>query len=133
MSQENVELARHFQEAQRGDPDAAMDFVAEDVIATEFGARVDTPRVFRGREAWLSYYGHAAEVFDDYSREIDEWVDVGDWVIAVGRWRGRGKSSGVPVEGRAVNAARWRQGKIVEYLFGFASKDAALEAVRSRE
>jgi ketosteroid isomerase-like protein len=133
MSQENVGLARRFQEAQRGDRDAAIEFVAEDVIATEFGGRLDTPRVFRGREAWLSYYGHAAEVFEDYSREIDEWVEIGDWVIAVGRWRGRGKSSGVPVEGRAVNAARWRQGKIVEYLFGFASKDAALEAVRSRE
>jgi ketosteroid isomerase-like protein len=132
MSQENVELAKRFQEAQRGDPEAALEFVAEDVIAIEFGGRVDTPGVFRGREEWLDYYGHAAEVFEDYSREIDEWMDEGDWVIAVGRWRGRGKSSGVPIEGRAVNAARWRDGQIVEYLFGFASREAALEAIRSR-
>jgi ketosteroid isomerase-like protein len=133
MSEENVELARRFHEAQRGDIEAAMEFVAEDVVAVEFGGRVDTPSVFRGRNEWLGYYGHGAEVFEDYGREIDEWVEAGDWVIAVGRWRGKGKSSGVPVEGRAVNAARWREGKIVEYLFGFSSKGEALEAVKSRE
>jgi ketosteroid isomerase-like protein len=133
MSQENVELAKRFNEAQRGDIEAAMEFVAEDVVAIELGSRVDTPKVFRGRKAWLGYYGQAAEVFEDYAREIDEWVDEGDWVIAVGRWIGKGKLSGVPVEGRAVNAARWRDGKIVEYLFGFASREAALEAVRSRQ
>jgi ketosteroid isomerase-like protein len=133
MSQENLGLARRFQEAQRGSLEAAMAFVSEQVVAVEFGARVDTPRVFRGRKAWFDYYGQAAEVFENYEREIHEWIDEGDWVIAVGRWIGTGKASGVPVEGRAVNAARWQDGKIVEYLFGFGSKEAALEAVRSRE
>ena len=133
MSEANVELAKRFHEAQRGDIEAATKFVAEDVVAIEFGDRVDTPNVFHGRTEWLGYYGQAGEVFDDYVREIDEWVDAGDWVIAVGRWTGKGKLSGVPVEGRAVNAARWQDGKIVEYLFGFASKQAALAAVRSRQ
>jgi ketosteroid isomerase-like protein len=132
MSQENVEFAKRFHEAQHGDVAAAMEFVAEDVVAVEFGDRVDTPNLFHGRDAWLDYYGHAAEVFENYERQIDEWVDIGEWVIAVGRWLGTGKSSGVPVSGRAVNAARWREGKIIEYLFGFASKEAALEAVRTR-
>jgi ketosteroid isomerase-like protein len=133
MSQQNVELARRFQQAQRGSLEAAREFVSEKVVAVEFGARVDTPKVFRGRKAWFDYYGQAAEVFSDYEREIHEWIDHGEWVIAVGRWTGTGRSSGVPVEGRAVNAARWQDGKIVEYLFGFASKEAALDAVRSRE
>jgi ketosteroid isomerase-like protein len=60
---------------------------------------------------------------------VDEYVATGDWVIAVGRWVGRGKASGVPVEARGANAARWRDGKIVEYLLGFESKEAALKAV----
>lgn len=60
-----------------------MEFVAEDVVAVEFGDRVDTPSVFHGRKEWLGYYGHGAEVFEDYGREIHEWVEAGDWVIAV--------------------------------------------------
>ena len=97
MSQQNVELARRFQQVQRGSLEAAREFVSEEVVAVEFGARVDTPKVLRGRKAWFDYYGQAAEVFEDYEREIDEWIDQGDWVIAVGRWTGTGKSSGVPV------------------------------------
>ena len=33
MSQENVKLAQRFNEAQRGDIEAAMEFVAEDAVA----------------------------------------------------------------------------------------------------
>jgi hypothetical protein len=70
---------------------------------------------------------------DDYYREVDEYVEVADWVIAVGRWVGTGKGSGVPVERPGTNAGRWREGKILEWLFGLDSKEAALEAVESRE
>jgi hypothetical protein len=65
---------------------AAEDFLAEDMVATDFGTRLDTPRVVRGREELLGYYAQVAEVFDGYVREVEEWVDAGDWVIAVGRW-----------------------------------------------
>lgn len=99
MSQENVELARRFHEAQLGDIEAAMEFVAEDVVAVEFGGRIDTPSVFRGRKEWLGYYGHGAEVFEDYGREIDEWVDAGDWVS---QWDdGGGRANRVVCRSRA--------------------------------
>jgi ketosteroid isomerase-like protein len=135
MSQENVELAKRMNEAgQRGDIEAVIQFVAEDVVAVDFGDRLDTPNVFHGRKALSDNYEQTADVLAGLVREIDEWVDAGDWVIAVGRWVGRGQSSGVPVEGpRVTNAARWREGKIVEYLLNLESKEAALEAVRLRE
>jgi ketosteroid isomerase-like protein len=111
-----------------------MQFVAEDVVAVEFGDRLDAPNVFHGRRALIDYYAQIADVFEDLVREIDELVDAGDWTIVVGRWVGKGQSSGVPVEGpRATNAARWREGKIVEYLLNLESKEAALEAIRMRE
>ena len=135
MSQENVELAKRFNEAGRhGDVEAAFfQFVAEDVVATDFGVSLDIPNVVHGRTALLDAYRQVAEVLDDYYREVDEYVEVGDWVIAVGRWVGTGKASGVPVERQGTNAGRWREGKVVEWLFGFDSKEAALEAVKSRE
>jgi hypothetical protein len=44
MSQENVELARRFQQAQRGSLKAAMEFVSEEVVPVEFGAPASIPR-----------------------------------------------------------------------------------------
>ena len=96
MSQENVELAKRFNEAgRRGEAEAAFfRFVAEDVVATDFGVSLDTPNVVHGRNALLDVYRQVAAVFDDYWREVDEYVEVGDWVIAVGRWVGKAR----PVE-----------------------------------
>ena len=135
MSKENVELAKRFNEAgRRGEAEAAFfQFVAEDVVATDFGDSLDTPNVVHGRHALLDVYRQVAAVLDEYYREVDEYVEVGDWVIAVGRWVGTGKASGVPVERPGTNAGRWREGKVVEWLFGLDSREAALEAVKSRE
>ena len=136
MSEENVELAKRFNEAGRRGDDVEttfFQFVAEDVVATDFGDSVDTPNVVHGRNALLDAVRQVAEVLDDYWREVDEYVEVGDWVIAVGRWVGTGKASGVPVERQGTNAGRWHEGKVVEWLFGLDSKEAALEAVKSRE
>src|SRR5215207_6381611 len=48
----NVELAKGFNEAgQRGDIEAAIEFVDEDVVAAEVGSSLDTPTVFLGRNA----------------------------------------------------------------------------------
>jgi ketosteroid isomerase-like protein len=96
MSQENVELAKRMSEAgKRGDVEAAMQFLAEDVVAVEFGDRLDTANVFHGRKALVDYYAQIADVFEGLVREIDELVDSGDWTIVVGHWVGKGQSSGV--------------------------------------
>jgi ketosteroid isomerase-like protein len=135
MSQENVELAKRFNEAgQRGDVDSALEFIAEDVVVQIFDAPFDAAQVRHGRQGLFEAYAQLAEIFEGLRREVDEYIDAGDWVIAVGRWVGEGKESGIPVEGRTnVNALRWHGGKVVEYLLGFDSKAQALEAVGLRE
>jgi ketosteroid isomerase-like protein len=132
MSQENLELAKRLHAmALAGDIDAAL--IADDVVMTEVHGPLDKPGVFHGREAALGRWAATVEVFDDSHQEIDEWFDVGDWVITVGRWKGRGKASGAAVEGRAANAERWQDGKLVEVLIGFGSKAKALDALGLRE
>jgi hypothetical protein len=79
MLQENLELAKRIIEtAQRGDTDAVIPFIAEDVVAVEFGGRLDTPNVFHGRMALVDYYAQIAEIFGGLVREIDELIDIGD-------------------------------------------------------
>jgi ketosteroid isomerase-like protein len=134
MSQENLELAKRLHAmALAGDIDGALALIADDLVLTEIHGPLDRPSVFHGREAALGSWAATVEVFDDLHQEINEWLDVGDWVITVGRWKGRGKASGAEVEGRGVNAERWRDGKVVELLMGFGSKAKALEALGLRE
>ena len=90
---------------------AFFQFVAEDVVATDFGDSLDTPNVVHGRNALLDVYRQVAAVLDDYCREVDEYVEVGDWVIAVGRWVGTGQASGVPVEWQGTNAVAGTKGR----------------------
>ena len=134
MSQGNLELAKRLHAMLlAGDIDGALARMRDDLVLTEIHGPVDAPSVFHGREAALSHWAATVEVFDDFHWEVDEWLDVGDWVITVGRWKGRGKASGAEVEGRAANAERWRDGKLVEMLLGLGSKAKALEAVGLRE
>jgi ketosteroid isomerase-like protein len=129
-----LELAKQFNEAgHRGDIEAALGLIAEDVLVTDLGAPLDAPRVHRGRHELLSCYGRFAQEFDDFDREVEEWVEAGDWVIAVGRWVGTGKESGARVEARTASASRFRNGKVVETILGFPSKEAGLETIAPRE
>ena len=134
MSGENVEAAKRLRELWlTGGFDAVRDLIAEDVLVTDVRAAPDAPRVVRGRDAMEAAFAGYDEVFDDFVREVDEYVEAGDWVIVVGRWVGTAKLSGARVEDRSVNAACVRGGKLVEWILSLPDKEAALEAVRRRE
>jgi ketosteroid isomerase-like protein len=135
MSQENVEIAKRISEAgQRGDLEAALVFVAEDVVMTNLGAPLDVPRTVHGRDELATYYAESTRVFDGFERQVEEWIDAGEWVITVGSWVGTGKQSGARVvTGRSASAIRFHEGKLVELIIGLPNKDAALEAAGLRE
>jgi ketosteroid isomerase-like protein len=133
MSQENLELAKRLNAVARaGDIDGVLALTADDFVVTEIHGALDEPSVFRGREAALGHWAALVEVFDDLHWEVNEWVDVGDWVIT-GALEGARKASGAAVEGRTANPERWRDGKVVEMLLGLGSKAKALEAIGPRE
>jgi ketosteroid isomerase-like protein len=135
MSQENVELAKRISEAgRRGDLEAALEFVAEDVVLTRFAGPLDQHRTVHGREELATFYAEWTRVFDGFERQVEEWIDAGDWVITVGRWVGTGKESGARVEtGRNASAVRFHEGKLVEMIIALPDKEAALKAAGLRE
>ena len=135
MSQANVEIAKRIVAlGLGGEIDALLDLVAEDVVATNLAGPLDEPEVFHGREAALAHWPQHTDVLGDLHREVDEWIDGGDWVINVGHWKGRGKASGAEVEGGyGANASRFHDGRLVEWIGNFPTREAALEAVGLRE
>jgi ketosteroid isomerase-like protein len=133
MSEENVEIAKRISAAgRRGDLEAALEFVADDVVMTNLGWPLDAPRTVHGRDELAAYYAEVTRVFDGFERQVEEWIDADDWVI---RWElGRHREgSGARVEtGRTASAARFHQGKLIELIIGLPDKEAALEAAGLR-
>ncbi len=90
---ENADRVRAFYaSAAAGDP-AAMDVFAPDV---EFAMPEVLPHggVIRGREALGAYFGEVQGRWDDFRVALDDLVDGGDRVVALGRFCGRPKANG---------------------------------------
>jgi ketosteroid isomerase-like protein len=64
--------------------------------------------------------------------DVEESFAVADHVVSCVRFRGHGRDSGVPVEVRETNVARFRDGKVVA-VREYREKADALEAIRSAE
>jgi ketosteroid isomerase-like protein len=71
--------------------------------------------------------------FDEFSAEIEEYFDTGDFVICAVRWRGEGKASGVSIDLHQVDVYELRRGQIVKGTLGFRTKAEALQAAGLRE
>src|SRR4051794_7392144 len=115
MSKKNVEIAKRFSMLWvRGEVDAALELVAEDVVVTDLAGPLAQPQVFYGREAALAYWTPHAEIPDDFRLQVDDWIDAGEWVIHVTRWKGGAEISEQVDGGYGANASRFRGGKLVE-------------------
>jgi uncharacterized protein len=72
---------------------------------------------------WLSGWEH-------WRAEPDEYLELGDHVVVLASYRGRGKSSGVEVHQLGAHVFELRDGKVVRMEI-FASREKAIESVRS--
>jgi len=128
MSQENVQVIREGYDAFNGGN-------IEGVVATldpdiEWWPAADEPitEPYRGHDGYRSLVAEIRDYVPDLQAEIEEVFAVADRVVTCVRFWGRGRDSGVPVEIRETNVARFRDGKIVE-VREYREKAEALEAV----
>jgi ketosteroid isomerase-like protein len=139
MSQENVEIVRRvFEEFQagmeRGDPGAFFD---SETVADDYEWITDAPldgtSLWRGREGFVEFVRTWTEEFEDWSIQVERWIDAGDdRVVALTHQSATGKGSGVPVElnlGQVYELEDGRIARVRNYL-GHAE---ALEAAGLRE
>jgi uncharacterized protein len=71
--------------------------------------------------AWLSPWEH-------WRVEVDEYIEIGDHVVVLATYIGRGKGSGVEIRQEGAHVFKLRDGKVVR-LEIFASRRKALESV----
>jgi uncharacterized protein len=73
--------------------------------------------------SWLGEWEH-------WRVEADDYLELGDHVVVLASYHGRGKGSGVEVDQRGAHVFELRAGKVVR-LEIFADRDRAIESVRA--
>jgi uncharacterized protein len=130
MSQENLEVARRFVD-QFNEGAFPWELIDPEVVWV-----IDPPAflagTYQGHDGVRSLLGRFTEIFDEASYEIDDLLDAGDSVVALGRFRVRGAQSGATGTQPIAVVTQLRHGKLVAYRAYF-DREQALEAVGLRE
>jgi ketosteroid isomerase-like protein len=123
----NLELVREALAAfQDGELDRAFEFAHSDMISFRAPPLPDS-QTYRGVEGVLQMYVDWTADFEDFEMEALEFLDAGDRVIVEILQRGKGKASGVMVEGRFWFVYTLADGKIARQDV-YASREQALES-----
>jgi len=135
MSQENVEAFKRAVEAyNRRDIDALLEEMDPEV---EWHGGTETlfegeARVYRGHAGLRQWVRDIDEALADTHLEFFEIGDLGDRLVASGRFRARGKASGAETESPFGCLVDAKNGKAVRVL-NFLDPKEALEAAGLRE
>ena len=133
MSQENVDIIRRATAAfNRRDWDGWITRFHPNAVYYEGAGYLDTPRVLRGRDQIRKCVEEYGADLDDFTADIVELLDAGDRVFCLTRWRGTGRSSGLPVESLEAIVYTVRDGLVVEGRV-LPDRAQALEAVGLRD
>ena len=133
MSQENVELVRRNYEAfAQGGLDRWMEYWSDDLDYRPAKDDFDFAPI-HGKDAMRKHIGDWIDTFDEFWFEAVELIDAGgDMVVAVERFGGRAKLSGVETDQTGAVVLTLRERKIARCR-EYATRAEALEAVGLRE
>jgi ketosteroid isomerase-like protein len=128
MSQENVEIVKVLMDAvHRRDIDAFAGVTTPDFEwFPVFAARVEGD-VYRGRAGIEAFLGEVDEIWEEFTPLPEEYRDLGDRVLGLGRLRTRGRGSGAPVDSPWGGIYDLRGGKVVR-IRTYLDHDEALHA-----
>jgi ketosteroid isomerase-like protein len=127
MSPQNVEIVRRALDAfSTGDAQGFAALTTPDLEwATGLGAIEG--EIFRGREGVETYFARLSNAWDEFRFLADEFRDLGDVVVVLGRLEGRGRGGGVPVDS-PVGAVWDLRGGAIWRLRAYLDHDEALRA-----
>jgi uncharacterized protein len=128
MSQENVEVARKILDAvNRRDAEAMLPYADPEIDLQSpiiGGVEGNTYHGHQGVRDWIAETDAA---FEELRFEPEEFRDLGDDVLIIGRLHARGRESGVEIDSPSAWLGTFRDGKGVRGR-GFLSIQEALEA-----
>jgi ketosteroid isomerase-like protein len=131
MSQENVEAVREMVAAfNRGDMPGALRVMDPEIRFECQTAPVQG--IYLGHDGVSDFAADIGEHFDTVQLECPDVRDLEDRVLALGTARIVGKGSGIEFETPLAIVARFRNGRMTDYM-DFGNRREALEAAGLRE
>jgi ketosteroid isomerase-like protein len=128
MSEENVAIVRRGIDAfSGGDLEAVLDDLSPEFEFNPSGRFMDTQQTYRGREGFVDFWRGFQAAWEEITVSIERIEDLGDRVLTLGTFHGKGGESGVEVDAEAAWLHTVRDGLIV-HLRSFATWKEALEA-----
>ena len=135
MSRENVEIVRRVYDAvARRDRESILELYDPAVeVRTSPGtfadALAESGDTVYGHEGLRDFDRQLREAFEDIETTCEELIDAGDRVVSVSWYRGRGRGSGVEVDGpQQFGVWTVRDGKVTRVVW-YPTRNEALEAV----
>lgn len=118
MSRENVDLIRAVYEAfSTGDVPAVLSMMSPDIVwneAENFPYADGNP--YTGPEAVLSgVFGRLGGDWDGFAALPEEFLDAGDTIVVLGRYRGTFKSTGMTMDAQMAHVWRVADGKVAAF------------------
>ena len=133
MSEANVDLTRQaYATWNTGDLEWLLDHITDDFEFQPGLGFSGLNTVIRGKEGWRQFAETWREAWEDITVKVERIEDLGDRIVALLTFDGRGRGSGVEVSLRVGHVATVREGRLSK-LVSIASWDEALEAVGLRE
>ena len=127
MSEENVEIALAAVDTwNRGDREAFLALWDEEAEFYPLRAQLEGES-YSGHEGLKRFLAEMTDDFEEVRFEIEETRDAGEQVVGIGRFRARGRASGVDLNVPLGVLTRVLRGKIVYTRF-FSEPADALEA-----
>lgn len=130
---ENVEIVRRvFGAVARGDAAAVLSYyhpeVEWDHTAGPVRDLMGGPQVWHGHDGLRAWFREWYEAWENMEPDLVEVVDVGDQVVSVLDYRGRGRASGIEVTIPRMAGLWTIENGAVTRVAWFSTRDEALEA-----
>lgn len=111
----------------RNDLDTLISYFHPDAEIRDDPAWTPNPGIWRGREEIRRYWETYRNTWDELHGDVEELRVAGETAVAWLAAHAKSRISGVPLDFSLAHLARFRDGKIVEFV-NFRSWDEALRA-----
>ena len=128
MAQDNAEIVRRFYEAWSRDEFPGPAELLDPAVEYVNPEGAIEPGIRRGIDAFTAAGRKLLDAWDYWRCDIESLTPVDDQIVAVVRYRTRGRGSGVEIEGRESALWTLRGGKVVRYEWFHDAGDAAAAA-----